>query len=270
MKYPNARIDKNNSGWYVLLNVNPTIYLTSKSEEFFWYKYCETNEIKDAEKQVYFDTKELAQQALNKYNNMRDYAALKQEGIDKNLCPGYVYLGEGNVENPLSNDWNKNDIYRIESKNIIDKTCWSGDSSGRGYCTSENIWNKKFPQEKKQITLNEIKSQYEEAKKLIGKNVSFENIVKCRKVDEVVLFVENSNKLSTLDENFLKENGYVISAKIGSHSIPYQQVELFKDVEVVLNSSYTATLSNSGIRVGCKTFPLEIIDKLVEARKQLN
>lgn len=36
-------------------------------------------------------------------------------------------------------------------------------------------------------------------------------------------------------------------------------------VEVELNKEYTAQVSKDGIKVGCNSFPLSVIDKLVEA-----
>lgn len=272
MKYPSARILTNNYGdlYYVHLYANNklhNIYLTSTGEELNW----QTSElsIPQREKLVYFETKELAEQTLNKYNNMRNYAALKQEGIDKDLCPeGYIYLGKGDKDNYLSEDWERKDIVRLLSKTDIDETGWDGSISYSDFCVKEEIWNKKFPQEKKEITLSEIKSQLLEAKKLIGKKVRHETIK--FEVKSVFLTVENSMETSLKCKDILNKDGYVIEVKGGPYSLPFQYCEEVKDLEVVLNSSHTATLSNSGIRVGCQTFPLEIIDKLIEARKQLN
>lgn len=38
---------------------------------------------------------------------------------------------------------------------------------------------------------------------------------------------------------------------------------------VVLNSEYTAEVTEDGIKVGCQTFPLDIVDRLVEARDKI-
>lgn len=40
-------------------------------------------------------------------------------------------------------------------------------------------------------------------------------------------------------------------------------------VEVRLNDQYTAILSDDGIKVGCQTFPLSVIDELVKAKQEL-
>ena len=40
-------------------------------------------------------------------------------------------------------------------------------------------------------------------------------------------------------------------------------------ISVKLNEVYTAEVSNNGIKVGCTTFPLEIVNKLVEAIKTI-
>ena len=277
MKYPNARIESNNSGETYYCSLYPlndgiqNVYLTSAGEELNW----QTSEISIPErtKLVYFPTKELAQQALDAFNNMnktRNYAALKQEGIDKNLRPGYVYLGEGDSANPLSNDWNKNDIYHIKSKNNIDKTRWSGDSSGRGYCTSENIWNKKFPQEKKQITLNEIKSQLLEAKKLIGKKVkrlAGRNSGDIYGVEDAILHLENPPR-GPLHDKFFEENGYVISlTDKGSNTV--FQVGTFEVIEEIVvenhsGESYTAKNKGDFWVFGCARIDKSLIKRAYE------
>lgn len=283
MKYPSARILTNNYGdlYYVHLYANNklhNIYLTSTGEELNW----QTSElsIPQREKLVYFETKELAEQTLNKYNNMRNYAALKQEGIDKDLCPeGYIYLGKGDKDNYLSEDWERKDIVRLLSKTDIDETGWDGSISYSDFCVKEEIWNKKFPQEKKEITLNEIKSQLAEAKKLIGKKIkrlSGYNAGIIHKVDKVNLHLENP-PVGPNHDDFFAKNGYVISlhesgsAESREADTVFQNggFQVIEDQKVILNSSYTAIISSEGIKVGCQTFPLEIIDKLVEARKQL-
>ncbi len=40
-------------------------------------------------------------------------------------------------------------------------------------------------------------------------------------------------------------------------------------ISVKLNDDYTAILSHDGIKVGCQTFPLSVIDELVKAKKLL-
>ncbi len=284
MKYPNAKIASNNSGesfyclLYTLNDGLQNVCLTSAGEELNW----QTSEISIPErnKLIYFSTKELAQQALDKFNNpkpmTRNYAALKQEGIDKDLCPkGYFYLGKGDDENPISNDgWDRKDIVRLHSKTDIDESGWNGSIDHGDFCVKEEIWNKKFPAQKKDITLIEIKSQLAEAKKLIGKKIKRiggHNAGSVYRVDDVKLFLE-APPCGPLHMKFFSENGYAISLLengINETLFCDGSFEEVKDVEVKLNSSYTATISNSGIRVGCQTFPLDIIDKLVEARKQL-
>jgi hypothetical protein len=50
-----------------------------------------------------------------------------------------------------------------------------------------------------------------------------------------------------------------------------EAIKRFKklDISVELNDTYTAIVSSEGVRVGCVTFPLEVIDKLTEAKKQV-
>lgn len=45
---------------------------------------------------------------------------------------------------------------------------------------------------------------------------------------------------------------------------------LEKKVSVVLNEDYTAEVSAHGIQVGCQTFPLSIVQKLVDATAQVS
>lgn len=40
-------------------------------------------------------------------------------------------------------------------------------------------------------------------------------------------------------------------------------------ITVVLNSEHTAVVSKSGIKVGCQTFPLDIVEKLAKARDEV-
>ena len=42
-----------------------------------------------------------------------------------------------------------------------------------------------------------------------------------------------------------------------------------KMVNVILNNEYTAEVSENGIKVGCQTFSLEIVEKLVAAKKEV-
>ena len=289
MKYPNAKVKEGTNGWYILLQEGDyprqkPMYLTldGKDEEY-----------KNSNFNIDFDTKELAEQALNAFNNMnnkRDYAALKQEGIDKNLCPSeYIYIGKGDKNNPLIKDWGEVED-KVLSKNIcliksfeeIETTGWEGGMSDRHYCVPKEIWNKKFPNEKKPITLDEIKSQLAEAKKLIGKKVK--RINSPRKEDDVAFTVldvsfnvdfDKFKDVGPRSKEFLKEFGYIIYLHGNFSGQPIfgifseKSIKVVEDVKVVLNSSYTATISHDGIRVGCQTFSLDIIDKLVEARKQL-
>jgi hypothetical protein len=269
-------------GWYIWLERGK--YLSNSGKPFDFNGSDENHEEKI--KQIIFPTQELAEQTLNKYNNMetkRDYAALKQEGIDKDLCPnGYIYLGKGDRDYTMSKDWGRDNICRLFSDKTLDHTGWDGNSDSVHYCIHESIWNKKFPNEKKPITLDEIKSQLAEAKKLIGKKVK--RINSPRKEDDVAFTVldvsfnvdfDKFKDVGPRSKEFLKEFGYIIYLHGKFSGVPIfgifseKSIKVVEDVEVVLKSSYTAILSDFGIKVGCQTFPLDIIDKLVEARKQL-
>ena len=47
-------------------------------------------------------------------------------------------------------------------------------------------------------------------------------------------------------------------------------IKLGETIEVPLNASQKATVSKSGITVGCQTFPLTVVAELAEAVKKLN
>jgi len=222
MKYPNAKIATYNNGNSYYVSFGSSLYLNNKGDVMDWGDKNLSTEEKN--KLVSFPTKQSAEQALDAYNNMnktRDYAALKQEGIDKKLCPPtYVYVGRGDPDYPLVLDWKSDNeicytrnLCCIRENGTIDDTGWEGSFPERDFCVPKEIWNKKFPTKKKEITLNEIKSQYEEAKKLLGKKIKRligYNAGSIHKVDEVNLHLENPPK-GELHNKFFAENGYVIS-----------------------------------------------------------
>jgi hypothetical protein len=46
-------------------------------------------------------------------------------------------------------------------------------------------------------------------------------------------------------------------------------VPLKEEVSVFLNKTYTAVISEDGVKVGCQDFPLSVIDELVNAKNKV-
>jgi len=76
--------------------------------------------------------------------------------------------------------------------------------------------------------------------------------------------------------NFVTITGGNVVRKVDSYSA--KKIVSFKEignldvlinakVEVKLNSTYTAIVTNDTVEVGCQKFPISIIDELVKARK---
>ena len=180
MKYPNARISTNNNGklyyihLYSLNNKLHNIYLTNTGEELDW----QTSELSvlEKEKLVYFKTKKLAQEALDKVN-----------------------------------------ITRM----------------------------KKQPK-KKPITLTEIKSQFAEAKKLIGKRVIHKDGKTKFKVSEVKLYLENAPNTSSSSTTFYGIYGYVIQVGGDGFATPFQEVSENKEIIIRNHSGASYTAVNEG------------------------
>ncbi len=264
MKYPDAEIRQVPAGYYVLLQVGgltkTAIYLSKEGKTLEW-----SNEIMD----IYFPNEESAQEALNKYNiSTRDYPALKQEGIDKKYCPPeYIYIGHGNESGKLGDFWGTKNLCRALSYYSVENTGWDGSSKNIQYCVPVEVWNEKFTVkigEKKPITLAEIKSKYEEAKKFIGKNIIFKGIggkIDKFNVDEIKLNIEKNPNSSCVSDEFYDKHGYVIEVKGGCKSIPFENCELNKSIEVKNHNgtSYTAASEGDFWVFGCAKIDKSLI-----------
>jgi len=77
----------------------------------------------------------------------------------------------------------------------------------------------------------------------------------------------NDDELAYATANFYKEHPSVFGKQISTDFL--LSCKVGKQVSVVLNTDYTAIVSNDGIKVGCQTFSLDIIQKLVDAQKRL-
>lgn len=114
---------------------------------------------------------------------------------------------------------------------------------------------------KQEITLSEIKSQYEEAKKLIG------NKIKGLVVKDVSLHVELRLSSYVCNE-FFEKNGYVIKVSDGKGTaIPYTpDISIFKDVSVKAHDgqTYTAESDRDCWKFGCARISKSLIKNASE------
>ena len=81
---------------------------------------------------------------------------------------------------------------------------------------------------------------------------------------------------SSMVDIYLKDHEFCVAveSKDGVKSYPVEWLELAKkqSIELKLNETYTAVISDAGIKVGCQTFPLslaqELLDKVNEYKNQ--
>lgn len=124
---------------------------------------------------------------------------------------------------------------------------------------------KKFMNPKPEITLAEIKSQYAEAQKLIGKTVKHETPFR---VATVKLEVEHCAS-SILCNRFFKDNGYVIKLESpnGGRVIPYTpDLESSNTVEVFAHDGqkYAAESDGDCWKFGCAKISKSIVRDVVQ------
>lgn len=116
-------------------------------------------------------------------------------------------------------------------------------------------------------------SEYQQAKKLIGKTVQQKSGNSKFKVKQVGLrYDDDSNGLSVISSVSLEENGYAVVLFGSSHNIPYEASVVIeeKPITVKLNDTYEAVVSKDGIRVGCQTFSHDVVNELKKAIEQIN
>lgn len=108
-------------------------------------------------------------------------------------------------------------------------------------------------------TLSEIKSQFAEAKKLIGKTVSNTHDSYKNTVEEVFLAVESSPKTSALVMAEIRNKGYCIALKCRQGTYPFSICKEYKGVQ--LSNQYTAELvdNNNYWKIGNSEFAVSFI-----------
>jgi hypothetical protein len=79
------------------------------------------------------------------------------------------------------------------------------------------------------------------------------------------LFIEKGKHLNA----GLYENGHKRLETFGELINEIQKQEALVVITVKLNDEYSAEVSKTGVKVGCQTFPLEVIDELAKVKKSL-
>ena len=89
----------------------------------------------------------------------------------------------------------------------------------------------------------------------------------CSTVEFVTDSLEHYPVIVVYTHNKTLSGNYQIQKKCGPAITlsDFLKLQVEVVVEVVLNDKYTAQVSKDGINVGCTSFPLSVIDKLVEA-----
>lgn len=124
----------------------------------------------------------------------------------------------------------------------------------------------KFMEEKeKQITLQEIKDQYKQAKKLIGKKIKNHDFI----VQQVQLIVEDSDDSgsSYLCDQFLQKNGFVIILRGKGTAVPYTlDTETYSVVTIKAHDGleYEAKNNEKCWKFGCAEISKQLIKKAFE------
>jgi len=116
-----------------------------------------------------------------------------------------------------------------------------------------------------------MEEQVKLAKSYIGKTVVSKKGSKF-KVEEVLVIIDDNqlSKVSITVHNYYRDNKYAIIVKNDMYSNPITEVTLAPAEKIVkLNASYDAIVTKETIQVGCQTFPISILDELVEAKNKL-
>jgi hypothetical protein len=128
-----------------------------------------------------------------------------------------------------------------------------------------------FKLKEEEKTMN-IQEQIINAQKYLGKS-------NLRKKDGQALsfapasieIIFNKSALTSFGvDDYLSKNDFCITLRNGSSCYPVEWVSLPPaEVIVALNASYSAIVTKETIKVGCQVFPIDILDKLVAAQKEL-
>lgn len=130
-----------------------------------------------------------------------------------------------------------------------------------------------FMNEPHEITLKEIKRQYEEAKKLIGRIVRYKEGSEA-KVDRVILDLEGVRSSISCDE-FFEKNGYVVKLCSGdAWKVPYApDIKVFNEEVAVIahdGQKYTAKSDGDCWKFGCARISKTLIKQSLNLMNDKN
>ncbi len=157
--------------------------------------------------------------------------------------PGYVYIGPGNEDRPHADFFRRDGVSCVSCVDGGElKHNYRGNCHEIEYYAVQKTWEEKIGQSldsiinpKKEITLSEIKTQYEEATKLIGKTIK-SRVSGCKGVVTKVVFAMHDGLDSQLTKDFYRDNGYVIGVYFDIFNYPHTQIELCEPVIKVKNT----------------------------------
>lgn len=101
--------------------------------------------------------------------------------------------------------------------------------------------------------------------------MGFDKGSKCS-LDELIEFLVGFDTIVIYTENKTLSGNYTPHEYCGPSTTLTEFIKEFTtyiSVEVILNDKYTAIVSKDGIRVACQTFPLNIVEKLAAAVKEI-
>jgi hypothetical protein len=115
-----------------------------------------------------------------------------------------------------------------------------------------------------------LEQQLVAAKALVGKRVKDKD-GSTDTIQRVGIEIDDNPTTSLLVNHETKKNGFCVYVVGELYTVPFNTIVevLPNTIEVRLNETYKATVSKDSIEVGCQTFPIDILDKLVEARNAL-
>lgn len=118
---------------------------------------------------------------------------------------------------------------------------------------------------------DQIKEAYDLAQSLVGKTVKLSSDKTNYTVKHVLLRRKGDTYgLGHSSNKHLDEHGWLVAVAIGSMNVPVGMVEeVPTEVTVKLNDSYSAVVSKDTVKVGCQTFPIDILKKLQTAADSL-
>jgi hypothetical protein len=150
----------------------------------------------------------------------------------KDIDSGYIFIKNGNTHDC----WYKSQCFKLEEKKPMN-----------------------------------IQEQILNAQKYLGKTGlrNKEGRVLTFIPSSVEIVYEQSILTSDCVDNYLSKNDFCIVLRNGIQSYPVEWVSFPVEAIVVLNASCSAIVTKETIKIDCQVFPIDILDKLVAARKEL-